>query len=279
MLPPDDHVHSEFSWDTGPSSSMWRACAEAVGLGVPAVAFTEHVDFTAWAPGDHPLTAHGRPRHPGRYAHLDVEGYLAEVERCRADFPDLVVRTGIETGEPHLFAGSVADVLARLQPQRVLGSLHSVIRDGELVGVNRVLRGDRGDADPHGVVVEYFTELLAMVESSDVFEVLAHCDFPRRYWREGGRTQRFRERDFEEQYRAVFTALAASHRVLEINTASPLASTTLVRWWRQCGGRAVSLGSDAHLPWNVGQHFATARDVVTAAGFRAGQDPLDFLRV
>ena len=58
------------------------------------------------------------------------------------------------------------------------------------------------------VVRDYFAELLRLVEGSDVFEVLAHCDFARRYWpkrREG----EYREADFEEEYRTVFRALAA----------------------------------------------------------------------
>ena len=61
-----------------------------------------------------------------------------------------------------------------------------------------------------------------MIESSAVFQVLAHVDFPRRYW--PGGTHRFVEKDYEEEYRAVFRALARSGRALEINTSSPLAS-------------------------------------------------------
>ena len=50
MLPPDNHVHSEFSWDTGPRASLLRACERAVEVGLPAIAFTEHLDFTVWDP-------------------------------------------------------------------------------------------------------------------------------------------------------------------------------------------------------------------------------------
>ena len=272
LLPADEHVHTEFSWDTGPEASMHRACARAVELGVPAVSFTEHVDFTAWSPGDSPLVAGGRPRAPGWYAPVDVEAYAASVARCREDFPGLRIRTGIETGEPHLFGGSVAAVLGSGDFERVLGSLHSVVRHDELVGVGRVLRAE----DPHAVVREYFGELLTMVRGSAVFEVLAHCDFPRRYWPR--RHGRYDESWFEEEYRAVFAALADSGRALELNTTSPLASPTLLGWWAQEGGRAVSFGSDAHVPWLVGQRFTEARDVAEAAGCRAGDDPADLFR-
>jgi histidinol-phosphatase (PHP family) len=125
--------------------------------------------------------------------------------------------------------------------------------------------------------VRYFTDMVTLVERSDVFTVLAHCDYPRRYW-PSRRVGEFAETDFEEHYRTVFRALAGSGRALEINTKSPLASVELIRWWRQEGGDAVSFGSDAHAPDRVGDRFELAVDIVEAAGFRPGRDRFDFWR-
>jgi hypothetical protein len=50
-------------------------------------------------------------------------------------------------------------------------------------------------------------------------------------------------------------------------------------WWREVGGTAVSVGSDAHLPRRVGDRFKLAVGIVEAAGFTAGRDPRDFWRV
>ena len=60
MLPPDGHVHTEWSWDAA-AGSMERSCARAVALGLPSIAFTEHADFTGWliAPG---VKARMRPK-------------------------------------------------------------------------------------------------------------------------------------------------------------------------------------------------------------------------
>jgi histidinol-phosphatase (PHP family) len=122
----------------------------------------------------------------------------------------------------------------------------------------------------------YFTEMLDLIKGSDVFQVLAHCDYPRRHWpwNEG----EYQEGAYEEEYRAVFAALASTGRALEINTRSPLWSTTLMRWWHEEGGDAVSFGSDAHTPARVGARFALAVDIVEAAGFRPGRDRFDFWR-
>ncbi len=50
MLPADNHVHTNWSWDTASSSRMELACARAVEMGLPGIAFTEHLDFTDWGP-------------------------------------------------------------------------------------------------------------------------------------------------------------------------------------------------------------------------------------
>ncbi|MET0899669.1 MAG: PHP domain-containing protein [Mycobacterium sp.] len=276
MLPADNHVHSQFSWDTGAQASMEQTCRRAVQVGLPAVAFTEHVDFTEWSTGDKPAQhdhGHAEIAWRERVVPVDIEGYLASIADCRDKFPELRILTGIEAGEPHHFAGSVAAVLRSAQFDRVLGSLHSIVYDGRLVYADRVFQ----HRPAHAVVRDYFGELLRLVEGSDVFQVLAHCDYPRRYW-PTGYAGPYREADFEEEYRTVFRALAASGRALELNTASPLASVDLMRWWHQEGGDAVSFGSDAHKPLRVGEHFGVAVDITEAAGFRPGRDEYDFWR-
>jgi len=283
MKPTDNHVHSRWSWDTAASSSMRLACARAVEIGLPGLAFTEHVDFTHWSQQDSaelarpsgtavvpPARIAARPR----VAPLDVEGYLADLARCREEFPDLRILSGIETGEPHLFPASVAAVLAAGDFERVLGSLHGIVYDDTLTGISNALFARM---DAHEVMRRYFADLVVLVDGSSVFTVLAHCDYPRRYW-PTARAGVYAEADFEEEYRSVFGALASSGRALEINTRSPLASVNLLRWWWQEGGDAVSFGSDAHEPFRVGEHFDRAVAVAESAGFRPGRDRFDFWR-
>ena len=278
MMPTDNHVHTRWSWDTATSSSMQLACARAVDIGLPGLAFTEHVDFTEWSHQDSAeLTHTSAPTHiepRPRVTPLDVEGYSADLARCREEFPDLRILSGIEAGEPHLFPASVAAVLAAGNFERVLGSLHGIVYEGALTGIDHALFAG---LEAHEVMRRYFAELVVLVDGSSVFNVLAHCDYPRRYW-PTTLAGPYAEVDFEEEYRTAFRALASSGRALEINTRSPLASAELMRWWWQEGGDAVSFGSDAHQPFRVGEHFDLAVDVVEAAGFRPGRDRFDFWR-
>jgi histidinol-phosphatase (PHP family) len=251
---------------------MARSCEQAIALGLPAVAFTEHLEFTAGGEGDSIGEIATDHRWWSRIKPLDVAGYLAAIDECRQRYPGLRILSGVETGESHLFAASAGAVVRGSSFDRVLGSLHAVPYQGKLVAADALF----GSMPDDEVMRCYFAELVRLIEGSDLFQVLAHLDFPRRYWPRGAHL--YREEGFEEEYRTVLRALAASGRVLEINTKSPLASVALVRWWREEGGTAVSFGSDAHLPQRVGDRFKLAVDVVEAAGFRAGHDPYDFWR-
>jgi histidinol-phosphatase (PHP family) len=251
---------------------MAAACERAVQAGLPAVAFTEHLDFTRWGPGDAIGATGVKPGWWDAIRPLDIAGYQACVAECRERFPGLRILTGVEAGEPHLFAGSAGAVLAAGSFDRVLGSLHALAHDGRLVNASSLYR----TFPPHELMRRYFAELLALVEGSGAFQILAHLDYPRRHWPPAAGP--FRETDFEEEYRAVLRSLAASGRVLEINTYSPLLSAGVVRWWREEGGAAVSFGSDAHVPGRVGDKFSLAVAVAEAAGFARGDGPLDFWR-
>ena len=251
---------------------MVRSCEQAVAMGLPAIAFTEHLEFTVGGAGDAIVDVATDHRWWGRIRPLDVTGYMASIEDCRQRFPELRILSGVEAGEPHLFAASAGAIVRGHGFERVLGSLHAVPYQGRLVAAD-ALFGPLPDDD---AMRYYFAELVALIDGSDLFQVLAHLDFPRRYWPRGAHL--YREEPFEAEYRTALRALAASGRALEINTKSPLASVDLVRWWREEGGTAVSFGSDAHLPGRVGDRFKLAVDVVEAAGFKPGHDPHDFWR-
>ena len=260
-LPADSHVHSQWSWDAQ-RGDMVATCARAVALGVPAVAFTEHVDHTAFAP--RPSVAAMRP------PRFDAEGYLAAVEECRHHFPDLRILTGAELGEPHWHPRAVAAVLAAGEFERVLGSLHCLPLDGGEYAEPPALFA--GTDDPHRVVRDYLREVVDLVEGSDVFAVLAHVDYPLRAWPAWAGPLDVTA--FEDEMRDALRALAASGRALEISTKRPL-EEAVVRWWHEVGGDAVSFASDTHDPDGLAQGFADAVHLAEACGFRPGRSPVD----
>ncbi|WP_043626862.1 PHP domain-containing protein [Nonomuraea candida] len=295
-LPPDGHVHSEWSWDA-PLGAMERSCARAAELGLPSIAFTEHVDHTAWTvtpgslDGDGHLaglvTPEGRLTPPA----FDAAGYLAAIDRCRERFPGLRILSGMEVGEPHWHAEAVAGLLGAGRFDRVLGSLHCLpLRSGDGLGeplragdgLGEPLRAGDGFAEPpehYGrraaaeVVRHYLAEVVTLVTESAAFAVLAHIDYPIRSWpvRTAGP---FDPRAFEEEFRHALRATARSGRALEINTRLPL-DPLLLRWWHEEGGDAVAFGSDAHEPSKIAHGLREAAAMARAHGFRPGADPYD----
>jgi histidinol-phosphatase (PHP family) len=240
---------------------MERSCERAIEIGLPAVAFTEHADFVTIHEGQHSV---------------DITGYHDAIERCRARFKDLRILSGVELGEPHWFPEETAAVLAAGKLDRVLGSIHCVRLNGREVDASQFrFEPVANQAD---AVRKYFQETLAMVESSEPFEALAHLDYPKRYWPDG--MPAYREEDYETELRAILAAAARRGCVLEANTTRGDGGESkfcpglkVLRWWHELGGEAVSFGSDAHQPDKVAGGFELATQVVEAAGFKPSSDP------
>ncbi len=159
----------------------------------------------------------------------------------------------------------------------MLGSIHSIRIDGELIDASQFRKKE--GLDFPNAVREYFRETLAMVDSDQPFETLAHIDYPKRYWVDGAAP--YREEDYEEEIRAILASAVRSGRVLEVNTTRGsilCPDITVVRWWRELGGQAVSFGADAHQPDKVGEGFDLATQMVQAAGFKPAKDPMALWR-
>lgn len=243
---------------------MLATCERALRLGLPALAFTEHCDFVAVHEGQKPL---------------DVTGYLESIERCRARFPDLRIISGAELGEPHLFPRETAAVLASGKLERLLGSVHCVTFLGRLIDMSQMR--SLPPADLRRLLTVHLEETLALVESDAEFASLAHLDYPKRYWPAQG--EPYPEQEHEEMTRAILRALSRRGSALEVNTTRGVdpdrglcPGPTVLRWWREEGGRAVSFGSDTHEPSKLAAGFQFAAEIVAAAGFRASPDPTAF---
>jgi histidinol-phosphatase (PHP family) len=275
-LPADSHVHSEFSWDTGGPGSAARGtmratCQRAVRIGLPALFFTEHLDLEdAWVTDPEDFADHEQHLvgEDGVVAvpRFDVEGYLEEIDRCRAAFPELTIGTGLEFGQPGLRAEAARAQLNLSAFDRILGSLHTLELGDQRSEPNTMFRRlPAGD-----VIRQHLAEVPAVVAADGPHEVVTHLDYAVRYWPEEAEGP-FDPRDFEEELRGAMRAIAESGRALEINTRR--LRPWIPQWWAEEGGRAVSFGSDAHRPLALAANFPEATAMLEALGFRPGNDP------
>lgn len=278
-LPADAHVHSEWSWDHGadPASrgSMVRTCERAMRIGLPAIVFTEHLDFEYdWLVGDGDLGEHAQKYVDATgHVHLpafDADGYLAAIERCRHAFPELRILTGVEFGQPHLWDENAADLLSGGAIDRVNGSLHMLpYQDGTRTEPTTLYRHEPAD----DVMWAYLEEIPRMVAGSESFQVFTHIDYAVRSWPVGVEGP-FDPRRFEGGFRGAMRAIADSDRALEMNTRRLW--PWVPQWWAEEGGRAVTFGSDAHGPDALAANFPEAVAMLEHFGFRAGRRPEDF---
>jgi histidinol-phosphatase (PHP family) len=112
-----------------------------------------------------------------------------------------------------------------------------------------------------------------MVSGSAAFEVFTHIDYAVRMW-PVGKIGPFDPRRFEEEFRGALRAIANGDRVLEMNTRRLW--PWIPQWWAEEGGRAISFGSDAHVPEALAANFPEATAMAEHFGFRAGTVPEAF---
>lgn len=280
-LTADLHVHSEYSWDTGGPASptargtMERVCARAEQIGLPGLAFTEHLDFGGWWVDAH--DSYTRDHYANLMTEddvlvpppLDVDAYLESIDRCRHHYPNLQILTGVEFGQPHLFEEEARQLLDLSALDHINGSLHTLQGDGhraEPLSLYPSWPADR-------VVWQYLNEVSDMVAGSDRFAVFTHIDYAVRYWpveEEGP----FDPKRFEDGFRQAMRMIADSGRALEMNVG--VLRPWIPQWWKEEGGRAVTIASDAHSPDGLAVNFPEAMAMVEHFGFRPGSKVTDF---
>jgi histidinol-phosphatase (PHP family) len=249
MIPHDYHIHSNFSCDC--RYSMAQMCQGAIEQGIPEIGFSEHYDL-----------------HPGDASRdwFQLEPWAAELERCRAEFADrLIIRAGVEIGEPHLFRSEAQALLGRYAFDYALGSLH-------WVGAESIFDRDYFRRPADDAFRLFFEELERMTRAGG-FDILSHFDVPVRT--AYGVYGEYDPRRYEDAIRPVLRNCIEHGIALDINTKalrSPCQVLTpgldILRWYVELGGERVTLGSDAHQARYVGADLPTALDVIRAAGLK-----------
>lgn len=229
---------------------MEDICHAAIAAGVEELGFTDHFDL-------HP--------HEPFPDYLDADAWWSSFETCQKMFADdLVLRAGVEIGEPHRFPDRVRDLLDQYPWDFVLGSLHWV---GDICVFDQPYFGENPDT-PYSL---YFEELARMVAVGD-FDILGHFDVVKRYGFE--HYGDFQPERHEPTIRRILRLLAERSLAIEINTSTlrrsvqkPSPDLRILEWFREEGGQFVTLGSDAHTTQDVGFGLRSMKRMVATAGF------------
>jgi histidinol-phosphatase (PHP family) len=259
-LPLDAHVHTTLSPDSNVAIDDYAASARE--RGIAEIAITDHVDFEPGAPAFAYTTFEDRER--------IVRG-AAERWGPRG----VQIRFGVELTYDRSWEADIRAHLARHAYDFTIGSVHD--RVDSPYHPRRVAGWVEGRSLAE-IVALSFDEVEAAARSG-LFDAIGHIDGVKRYL-----FPLVTPADFEaapELYEPILHALVESGTALEVNTSGLRYSIeqafphpAIVARFRELGGRAVTVGSDAHrldqLSWGLADGYAIA----AAAGF----DELTFRR-
>jgi len=264
-LPLDTHLHTIRSPDTAPDALLDAYCAAAVARGIAEIAITDHVDFD--------------PADPA-YAYSTFEEREREVRDAAERWAPrgLAVRFGVEATYERRYEADIRDWLRRHPHDFTIGSVHS--------GPASMYEPGRVGAFVAGktlaaATAPYFDEVVGAARSG-LFDALGHVDVVKRWL-----VPHFLPAAFAAQpelYEPVLTALVESGTALEVNASGlrqlpreAYPAAWVVARYLELGGRAVTIGSDAHrMDWfgfGLGEAYRLAAgEGVEALAFRRGGD-------
>jgi histidinol-phosphatase (PHP family) len=231
-LPLDSHLHTDLSPDSDVPIDVYAAAA--VERGVVEIAITDHVDFD--------------PRDPA-YAYSTFEDRERSVRQAAERWAErgVAIRFGAELTFNTSWEADLRDHLARHSYDFTIGSVHDWPDSPYAPG--RIAAWVQGRSLDE-IVTPYFEQVAAAARSG-LFDTIGHLDVVKRYLNPHVLPADFAARP--DLYEPVLHALVESGTALEMNTSGlrhpvretyPTAET--IERYRAMGGRAVTVGSDAH---------------------------------
>ena len=234
----------------------------AIGLGMSAMGFADHLPFLAgWRPS-HDLTD------DWAMSLDELDSYVSQVQGLAREYAgDVRILVGIEADYIEETLEQTAETLAAYPFDYVIGSVHIV---GDRFAFDHPeLRDHLAEYGLERIVLESL-ELTERAAASGLFDIVGHLDHAKKFG------PRMRDQpDVAAAASAALRAVAAAGMALEINTAGlrkPVGEAYpapgLLAEARALG-IPLTFGSDAHRPEEVGWAFDDAVVTAREAGYAA----------
>lgn len=244
----DTHLHTRHSCDS--DMDPREACRRALEIGLRALVFTEHMDFDPTDEG---------------YGFYDADAVLESLERCRREFPGLVLFRGIEVTYQPKYRKEISEFLDRGGFDYALGSVH-MIGDGDISRAERQDEYFSGRTEREAYL-PYFEEVRRAAESG-LFDAIGHLDLCKKYGQRHYGPMDWRK--YAAEIDLILRAAASDGMTVELNTSGlrrdpkdTYPNIGVITRFQGMGGR-TALGSDAHRAEDIGHAFDRYKDGITA---------------
>jgi histidinol-phosphatase (PHP family) len=245
----DYHVHTSLC--NHAEGSMEAYIRKAVESGLQDICFLDHLTMQP--------TADNLSMAPD-----EVSFYFQALQRFKQQYKGAInVKIGLEIDFNPDYVDFFQEITARYPFDIIGGSLH--FPDGLNI-VSRSSPWKQKGLDPDYVYDLYLENLKKMLDYN-YYDVLCHLDLVKKF---GWKSSRSLDKDFNE----ILSIIKNKNMTVEINTSGYnhpareiYPSFDIIKNCRE-QGISITLGSDAHKPDNVGQHYDKALPLLIEAGYR-----------
>ena len=252
----DCHLHSSYSGDS--NTPMEEMILKGIERGLTTMCFTEHNDF------DYPY----QPNEPQDYFLLTPDPYLYDLLGLREKYADKIkILFGVELGlQPQVMRQNA--VLAKSYDfDFIIGSSH--ICNGNDPYYPAFFEG-RSEEEAYR---EYFESILENIKKFSNFDVYGHLDYVVRYG--PNKDTEYTYEKYKDIFDKILELLIDKGKGIEINTGGVKSGLKdlppcmgILKRYRELGGEIITIGSDAHKPENIAEHFDRAEAVLKECGFK-----------
>ncbi len=255
----DSHMHTKNSPDS--KQTIDEVCTSAIARGLNGIAITDHVDMWFYKKEN---------------TEERIRCCIKDVNAAREKYKDkLNIFQGVEMAE-YMYSPVEADIIMTLTDYDViLGSVHSVFFEDWTDSYSRLPFDKESTSDRKiiGFLHEYFSKVTEMVENTDI-DVMSHLTCPLRYI--NGKYGRGVDISlFYQEIEYILNVIIEQRIALEVNTSGINTSLKefmpcydIIKKYYSFGGRLITIGSDAHVPQNVGNGINEAKSALKEIGFK-----------
>lgn len=199
---------------------------------------------------------------------LDSQQYYQTLSQYREKYKNKInLLIGVEIGlQPHI-KKEIDQFLSSIPLDFIIGSSHVIN------GIDPYYEDIWKKHSTNQVMQIYFENIYANLQIHDNFDVYGHLDYAIRYSREKDKDYSYEK--YKDILNQILLKIIKMGKGIEINTAGlrkGLKSTNpcfeIVKQYHKLGGSIITVGSDAHIPEDIGSDFNTAKELLLAAGFK-----------